>query len=71
MTHKQDCLYHQGDQIGRIFAYWAVVFLGLFFENYISSPKIWATIFSGKNYALILANNSVGLHFGRFFQKLI
>jgi hypothetical protein len=23
----------QGDQIGRIFAYWAIVYLGQFFEN--------------------------------------
>jgi hypothetical protein len=32
----------QGDQIGRIFAEWAIVFFGQFFENYGSAPKFWA-----------------------------
>jgi hypothetical protein len=35
----------QGDQIGRIFASWVIVFLRQFFENYKSSPDFWATFF--------------------------
>jgi hypothetical protein len=32
----------QGDQIGRIFACWAIVYLwASLFENYLSSPKFW------------------------------
>jgi hypothetical protein len=33
----------QGDQIGRIFAYWTIVFFGQFLENCKSSPQIFAT----------------------------
>jgi hypothetical protein len=34
----------QGDQIGRIFAYRAIVFFfGQLFENYKGSPNVWAT----------------------------
>jgi hypothetical protein len=61
----------QGDQIGRIFAFWAIVFSGQFFENKRSSPKLWATIFRSKNYVLILPNNGLGDIFGRCFHKLI
>jgi hypothetical protein len=61
----------QGDQIGRIFAYWAMVNFGHFFENYRSSINILGTLFHGKNCVLILTNIRVGLHFGRFFHRLI
>jgi hypothetical protein len=44
----------QGDQIGRIFAYWVIDCFGQFFENYRSSPKFLATIFHGKNKVSIL-----------------
>jgi hypothetical protein len=40
----------QGGQIGRIIAYWVIVYFGQFFENYRTSPKIWATFFHGKSY---------------------
>jgi hypothetical protein len=30
----------QGDKIGRIFAYWAFVFFGQCFENYVSSSHL-------------------------------
>jgi hypothetical protein len=33
----------QGDQIGRIFAFWAVAYLGQWFENYRNSAIFWAT----------------------------
>jgi hypothetical protein len=35
----------QGDQIGRIFAHWAIVFFGQLNENYRSSANSWATFF--------------------------
>jgi hypothetical protein len=43
----------QGDQIGRIFACWAIVYLGQVFENYKSSPNSWAFFVHGTNYAYI------------------
>jgi hypothetical protein len=62
----------QGDQIGRIFAYWFFHFRQFFFENYRSSPNLKASfIQSKKNYLLILTKKWVKLHFGRFFHKLI
>jgi hypothetical protein len=44
----------QGDQIGRICAYWAYVYYGQFFDNYRSSANFWA-FFHGTNYTSILA----------------
>jgi hypothetical protein len=40
----------QGDQIGRILAYWAIVFFGLFFENYKRSPNVSATFIYCERY---------------------
>jgi hypothetical protein len=51
VQRKEDV--EQGDQIGRIFALWAIVFFGQFFENFISSPNFWVTVFHGKSYVLI------------------
>jgi hypothetical protein len=31
--HQETCCHLQGDQIGRIFAYWAVIYFGQFLEN--------------------------------------
>jgi hypothetical protein len=36
----------QGDQIGRIFAFWAIVFFGVLYEKYKCSPNFCATFFS-------------------------
>jgi hypothetical protein len=36
----------QGDQIGRIFAYWAVVYFGLPFEKYKSSATLLRHFYS-------------------------
>jgi hypothetical protein len=58
----------QGDQIGRIFAYWTTVCFGHFDDNKRSS-NCWATFFHGKSYVLILTKKLIGLHFGRFFLK--
>jgi hypothetical protein len=56
--------------IGRIFAYWALVYFGQFCENNISIPNFWATCFQYKNNLLILTKNGFGyVHFGRFFSQ--
>jgi hypothetical protein len=34
---KSSVVWHQGDQIGHIFAHWVIANFGHFFENYISS----------------------------------
>jgi hypothetical protein len=51
------------DQIWRFFAY--CVILG----NYRSSQIFRATIFSGKNYVLILTRNGLGYILGNFFKN--
>jgi hypothetical protein len=40
----------QGDQVGRIFAYWAIVYFGQFLENHRSSPNSWLICFHGIKY---------------------
>jgi hypothetical protein len=35
----------QGDQIGRISAYWAIVFFGQSLENYNTGSNFWAVLF--------------------------
>jgi hypothetical protein len=49
----------QGDQIGRIFACWVIVFSGQFF-NYKSSPDLWATFFQDVSWVLISTKNRLG-----------
>jgi hypothetical protein len=44
---------YQGDQIGRIFAYWATVHFSKMFINYRRSQHSWTIILS-KNYEVIL-----------------
>jgi hypothetical protein len=44
----------QGDQIGRIFAYLAVVYVARFFFNYKISAKFWPASFHGASYVFIL-----------------
>jgi hypothetical protein len=51
-----------GDQIGRIFAHWAIVYFGQVFENYRSTQMFVSTNFDKK---------WLGIHFGRFCLKLI
>jgi hypothetical protein len=57
-TKKLFILLHlrQGDQIGRIFAYWAIVYFGQFILNYRSRPNVRTTFFQQKKmHVLILA----------------
>jgi hypothetical protein len=51
----------RGDQIGRIFANWAILYFGQFFENHTSSPYfgiLCSTVSSG--YASILTKYVLG-----------
>jgi hypothetical protein len=58
----------QGDQIGRIFANWVIVYFGQFYENYKSSTHILG-IFSAVKFIHKCLKKCVGLHFGRFFDQ--
>jgi hypothetical protein len=59
----------QGYQIGRNFAFWAIVKICLCFENYITSAKFLATFFHGTNTVLILAKYGLGYILGDFFTN--
>jgi hypothetical protein len=50
----------QGDQIGRIFALWAIVCFGQFLKNNSNSPQFWATFFQSIDYVVILTKNGLG-----------
>jgi hypothetical protein len=58
----------QGDQIGRIFAYWAIAFFGRFFEIYSSSANSWPIyIFHKIGYAFCnFDKNVLGYSLGDF-----
>jgi hypothetical protein len=58
----------QGDQIGRIFAYWAILFIGQLFENYRNSTFLGDTFPHGKRYLQNLAQNVLGFILGHFSQ---
>jgi hypothetical protein len=68
LKHKNVCQ-GQGDQIGQISAYWDIVFLWQFCENY--RPQIFELLFSAVKVMHKFKQKCVGLHFGRFFHKLI
>jgi hypothetical protein len=59
---------NQGDQIGRFFAYWVVVYLGQFIEIFRCSPISWATIIQDTRYVLILSK-WVGLQIWAIFSQ--
>jgi hypothetical protein len=64
--------YRQGDQIGRIFAHWAILFFGQFIENYRSCANSRTALSTVSiMYVLILTKTCFGLHFVRLFFKLI
>jgi hypothetical protein len=44
----------QGDQIGRIFAYLAIIYFEQIIENYTSCPNLRATLSTEKSFAFIL-----------------
>jgi hypothetical protein len=59
----------QGDQIGRIFAHWAIAFVGQFIENYRSSANSWANFFPSTSCVLILTKNCLCYTLGDFFKN--
>jgi hypothetical protein len=63
----------QGDQIGRIFAFWVIVYFGQFLENNKRSPNDWITFSHGKRYLSIVTKdgfgNILGNIFGAFFTS--
>jgi hypothetical protein len=64
-------VHSQGDQIGRIFAYWVTTYLyfGWLFANYRNSPDYWATHFRDKSYVLIMTKIGLGYILGDFFTN--
>jgi hypothetical protein len=58
----------QGDQIGRIFTQWAIVYFGQWFENYRSSPNFLATFSRSTSYVLIFAKNDGAIFLATFSQ---
>jgi hypothetical protein len=53
--------------LGRIFAYWAIVYFGHYFDNYRSTANYWATFLHSTSYVLILTNTWLGYILGDFF----
>jgi hypothetical protein len=59
----------QGDQIGRIFAHWAIVISGHFFLLH-KEPTFFGLLFpQGEGCLSILTKSRIGSHFGRFFPQ--
>jgi hypothetical protein len=58
----------QGDQIGRIFALWTIIYFGHFL-SYRSSPHFWATLFCGLRSAPNMTENDLGYILGDFFSQ--
>jgi hypothetical protein len=61
---------HQGDQIGRIFAYWVVVYFAYFLTG-LQQRKLLTTLSQCTSYVFSLTKKWVGLHFGPLVHKLI
>jgi hypothetical protein len=61
--------YRQGDQIGRIFAYWVIVFFRQLLKI-TEVVKIFGFIsFQGKSYVLIMTKKGLGHILGEFFTN--
>jgi hypothetical protein len=58
-------IHDQGDQIGRFFAYLAIVYNGQFCENYKSWPNFGATFFYCKSYALVVTKMGLAAFFSQ------
>jgi hypothetical protein len=54
----------QGDQIGRFFASWVIIYFGQFYEKYTSSLNVCVAYFQVKSCVLVLGKNWGGLHYG-------
>jgi hypothetical protein len=69
-THRVSSL-SQGDQIGRIFANWSIVFFGQIFKITEEAKISDLLISSVKSYLLSLTKKWIRQNFGQYFQKLI
>jgi hypothetical protein len=61
----------QGDQIGRIFAYRAIVYIGRGGLKITEVKTYFELLFPRYQFVFILSKKRVGLHFGRLIHKLI
>jgi hypothetical protein len=64
----------QSDQIGILFAQWAIVYFGQLFKNDSSSRECLSILIQSLNHVLISTkkwNNGLGHTLGDFYQKLI
>jgi hypothetical protein len=61
--------WEQGDQNGRIFTNWSVVFFGQFIENYRSSSNSKATFFPQYHLCINFYKNGFGYVLGDFFTN--
>jgi hypothetical protein len=59
---------HQGDQIVRIFAHWAIVDFGQLNENYRSNANSQATKFQSTSYEVTLLKNVLASFWATFSQ---
>jgi hypothetical protein len=61
----------QGDQIGRIFARWVIVYFGQFFFKLQKKPNCLILELARKKLCINFDKKWVGLHFGQYLPKLI
>jgi hypothetical protein len=66
---KLNGAHSHGDQIGRIFDFWAIVFFRQFHSKYERSPNFRATIITVKVKILVLTKNGLGHILGEFFTN--
>jgi hypothetical protein len=50
----------QGDQLGRIFNQWVIVYFGQWFENYKTIAHFWATFFHATYHLCINFDKKIG-----------
>jgi hypothetical protein len=61
--------YNQGDQIGRIFAYWAIVYFGQFYENYKRIPNFLGNFFPPQKLCINFDKKVLGHSLGDSFKN--
>jgi hypothetical protein len=59
----------QGGQIGRIFAYWAAVYCGQYFENCKRFDNFLPIYFLSTSYVLIFTKHGLGYILGNIFKN--
>jgi hypothetical protein len=62
---------NQGDRMGRVFTHWVIVCSEQFFWEITKVPRNFGPILSTVKVQHSFWEKMIGLHFGRFFQKLI